>query len=30
MMKGDMLKIESFMTKFEIEKFNGKENFSLW
>jgi len=28
MMKGDMLKIENFMTKFE--KFNGKENFNLW
>ena len=25
-----MLKIGSFTTKFEIEKFNGKENFSLW
>jgi len=27
---GDMSKIESFTTKFEVEKFNGKENFSLW
>ena len=25
-----MLKIGGFTTKFEIEKFNGKENFGLW
>jgi len=25
-----MSKIESSLTKFEVEKFNGKENFSLW
>jgi len=25
-----MLKIEFSTSKFEIEKFNGKENFSLW
>jgi len=25
-----MSKIESFTTKFEVEKFNGKENFGLW
>ena len=29
-MKGDMSKIESSMTKFEVEKFNGKENFGFW
>ena len=28
-MKGDMQKIESFTTKFEAEKFNGKGNFGL-
>ena len=29
-MNGDMSKTESSTIKFEIEKFNGKENFSLW
>ena len=29
-MKGDMSKIESSTTKFEVEKFNGKGNFGLW
>ena len=28
--KGDMSKIGGSTTKFEVEKFNGKENFSLW
>jgi len=28
--QGDMSKIETFTTKFEVEKFNGKENFGLW
>ena len=30
MTKGDILKIGSSKTKFEVEKFNGKENFNLW
>ena len=29
-MKGDMSKIGSSIAKFEVEKFNGKENFGLW
>ena len=29
-MKGDMSEIGSSTIKFEVEKFNGKENFSLW
>jgi len=29
-MKGDMSKIVSSTTKFEVEKFNSKENFDLW
>ena len=30
MTKGDMSKIRSSTTKFEFEKFNGKENIGLW
>ena len=30
MTKGDMSKIESSTTKFEVEKFNSKGNFSFW
>ena len=30
MTKGDISKIGSSMTKFEVEKFNGKRNFGLW
>ena len=30
MTKGDTSKIGSSRTKFEVEKFNGKGNFSIW
>jgi len=29
-MNDDMSKIESSTIKFDVEKFNGKENFDLW
>jgi len=28
--KGDLSNIGSSLTKFEVEKFNGKKNFNLW